>query len=138
MIELNFDCPPGLYHLNATHCDSACPSNRYLNATIQYCLACNSRCASCTGPSNTECINCLSSQKRMPFNSTCICNISMSVYDNGVSDNCQPCHYSCLTCSSAGNNSCMTCNSSNFRYYDNASSCPCSIGYYDSFNKTKC
>lgn len=68
-------------------------------------------------------------------NTTCICNTN-GYYDNGVSDVCPACSYTCLTCNFSSTSSCLSCNTSNFRYDDGAGSCPCLVGYYDSGSKT--
>lgn len=49
---------------------------------------------------------------------------------------CSSCQYSCKTC--GNNKSCLSCNSSNFRFLNSESGlCDCMIGYYDTKNSTQ-
>ena len=138
LIDLNFYCPSSgpVYHISSTQCDSVCPTSFYPNATTMYCVACNSRCYTCTGPTTNECLTCYTStQHRVINGSSCDCQ-TIGYYDNGLTDICQACSITCLTCNFSSTSSCLTCNTTAYRTFDNAGSCPCNVGYYDGGGST--
>lgn len=95
-------------------------------------MSCHYSCLTCSGTSN-DCTSCEPTYNRTldPItNSSCPCNTYY--YDDLVSPQCQPCHYSCLTCTDSS--TCATCDSSSlaYRVYDgNTDLCKCKDGYFD-------
>jgi len=72
--------------------------------------ACNSSCASCFGPSSTQCLSCNSAYL---YQSQCLTVCPIGYYgDQTVTSNwtCQPCNSSCLTCYGSTNSNCYSCN----------------------------
>ena len=68
------------------------------------CSICHHSCSTCDN-SNT-CLSCNSSMHRVNgINNSCVC--STGYFDIGV-EQCAPCHYSCLECSTIATN-CLTC-----------------------------
>lgn len=111
-------------------CDSSCNSSiqQYANAT-NYCQPCGALCWTCV-TSDTYCTGCYSSQNRVLTSGQCVCDITGGFYDDGSSNICRSCHYSCKTCNGGTNANCLTCNTAAYRYKV-VNSCPCNPGYYD-------
>ncbi len=102
----------------------------YNDNTSLTCPSCHYSCLSCTGPSASQCIDCLSTNKRTIDINSCFCN--PRYYDNGVNQVCPSCHYTCYTCSGSSATNCSTCAASDFRtVLSSNNSCPCMVGYYD-------
>ena len=138
LIDLNFDCPSSgdIYHISSTQCNSSCPSNFYPNTTNMYCYRCSTQCFQCTGPTNSDCTSCYTTTQRRVLNgTTCACQ-PLYYYDNLIADICPSCSYTCLSCYAPGVSNCLSCNATDNRYNDNASSCPCLPGFYDNGGRT--
>ena len=50
-------------------------------------------------------------------------------YENGLSIYCEKCYFSCSTCAGPLEVDCLSCNSSQYRFF-NLSVCSCQDGYY--------
>lgn len=44
--------------MNNNHCYSICLSGNYFNLSTNLCDTCHDDCATCSGPSNIECLSC--------------------------------------------------------------------------------
>ena len=57
------------------------------------------------------------------------CSCKAKFYDDGTSADCIACQYTCKTCSSG--TSCLTCDSTTFRFIDLVTGyCKCNVRYY--------
>eukprot|EP00828_Plagiopyla_frontata_P040220 TRINITY_DN538_c0_g1_i2.p1 TRINITY_DN538_c0_g1~~TRINITY_DN538_c0_g1_i2.p1 ORF type:complete len:1831 (+),score=273.59 TRINITY_DN538_c0_g1_i2:3-5495(+) len=97
------------------------------------CLACDSKCLTCSG-SGASCLTCNSSLHRELNANQCQC--AQNYKDNGNAL-CIPdsdCHYTCMskTCTNNTETACLTCATDKHRIYDTAEKkCICEIGFYD-------
>ena len=57
---------------NANTCESTCPDGYFPNSTTNLCDACNGACATCTGPTDTECPSCNSGYYLQPYSTICL------------------------------------------------------------------
>ena len=102
----------------------------YDDLTSLTCPSCHYSCMSCTGPSPSQWIDCLSMTKRTININSCFCN--PRYYDNRVNQVCPSCDYTCYTCNGSSATNCVTCAASDFRIILSANnSCPSIVGYYD-------
>jgi len=85
----------------------------------------NNQCNSC--PSNSV-------SHRTLVNHTCVCDIGF--YDDGTSENCQPCHKSCESCAGPLKSDCTSCKTSNQRYLS-TTECICNDGFFEN-NQATC
>ena len=84
-------CPIGLYGDNETNlCAPTCSDGYWGNSTTNQCDLCDSSCSTCTGPTNAECLSCLTRYY-------------------AVSQSCNLCDPTCLTCDGPYNSDCLSC-----------------------------
>ena len=110
-------CTTTAYLLNST-CYTTCP-NPYYNdnnagAGPTLCLLCDAKCASCTGPTNTNCITCAATYtlSGTTCDSTCITGYGITS-TTGI---CVQCVSPCSGCSMTSTN-CLSCISTPSQYY---------------------
>jgi hypothetical protein len=106
--------------VNSTTCyNESCPNGQYINSvTSPYiCLACNSMCTQCSSTA-ANCTFCTGTVGQITFlnrtASTCVASCDAGSYGFvssliNTTNECRPCFDGCATCTSSGNNSCMTC-----------------------------
>ena len=64
------------------------------------CIACNSSCLNCTGPSSDNCISCSSTIPLYLNGGSCVANCPSQTYKNNNTFTCSNCNYhACLNCS---------------------------------------
>lgn len=105
----------------------------YYDSGPTNCPACNALCLTCVTTATT-CTSCDSTLHRTILGTTCIC-MDGYVLITGV---CQPCHYSCLTCSGLLATNCITCDTSIRLYVAATTSCICLNGTYDDTTLQSC
>ena len=94
VIEAGFTCSGG----NTTMSDT--------------CIACAESCATCFGPSATECTTCATSYPFFNAPSSCLATcLTIGKYADSDSI-CQPCNEACGTCTGADSSDCASCTSS--------------------------
>ena len=74
-----------MYHPDNGHCSRFyCSEGQYYNSVSKQCLDCHSNCASCVGPSTTECTSCFSGfyLKRNPESESGDCALKQSGEDS--------------------------------------------------------
>lgn len=78
-------------------CVSACYPGRYYDRSqsMYQCQSCDSKCATCTGPSETQCLQC----KNLVFDSgSCVKSCAAGKYFNNANNQCATCSPSCINC----------------------------------------
>jgi proprotein convertase subtilisin/kexin type 5 len=111
--------PVDLYFVyQSNRCNSSCAISQYYLGRI--CQPCDATCYQCTGAPNT-CGGCYNSQNRILVGTDCRCDTAAGFYDDGTSNVCPRCHYSCLTCDMV----------TPANRYFNVNTCPCLTGFYD-------
>ncbi|KAJ7897319.1 insulin-like growth factor binding protein [Mycena olivaceomarginata] len=98
-------CPSNQLALNGK-CVSTCPSNTF--SASGACLACHPDCATCSGPSFTQCASCPSSRPVLT-SGRCLPTCSKVEFFDTTSSTCQPCDASCSSCSGSGPSNCLAC-----------------------------
>jgi hypothetical protein len=99
------------------------------------CKNCHSTCGSCSGGLDTECQSC-----RYPFileggavPAKCLCSDGYyEIFHTDTATNeqhrgCHECHFSCSTCTGAGDNTCTACNT---QFTLNGTKCECPANQY--------
>ncbi|CAD8195626.1 unnamed protein product [Paramecium octaurelia] len=133
------DCgDPNIYYkqLVSGQCtcqDKTIESTQNDGSTI--CQPCHSRCEKCSQPldntSNQYCTMCIAGQNR-DVNDQFICACKEGYGEDGISDVCFKCHYTCENCNGPLASNCTTCSSSSFRYLTSDYQCLCKNSYIDS------
>jgi len=114
----------------------ACDPSRFYDDGSLICPQCYFTCASCTGPTVSECTACNAAYFRVLATNTCSC--MSGYYDSGVQI-CSPCSYTCTTCSNNAITGCLSCNVVNNRILLGNGTCSCIQGFYDnSTNSPMC
>ncbi|EAS00754.2 zinc finger lsd1 subclass family protein (macronuclear) [Tetrahymena thermophila SB210] len=114
---------PNYYQLSTKQCVQQCNANQYKdNATIS-CIACNSTCATCSGPNSNQCLTCNGTDVLINGN-TCQSNCPDGQYQDQTV--CKACDSSCKTCVFPGSsNKCVTCKTGQYFYQNQClSKCP--------------
>lgn len=117
--------------LNRQSCNVTCSAGigEYADAT-NTCQSCTGNCYCCQTAS-TQCTACFSGSNRVLNGTTCICN-PIGFYEEVLNFTCVACHYSCISCTSSTNASCISCDLTVQHRYLQGDACPCIDGYYDS------
>ncbi|KAL4454555.1 hypothetical protein ABPG74_021760 [Tetrahymena malaccensis] len=106
-----------------------CVSNSFYSDSLNTCILCDKRCASCNGALQDQCLTCSPSLNRILLGSSCVCIQNYFENSQGL---CQPCHSSCQNCIGSTKFQCTSCDSTQNRFYNNKYSvCDCIPGYYD-------
>lgn len=90
-------------------CVSTCPSGTFSSSNS--CLSCHADCATCSGPSFTQCSTC-PPDRPVLANGRCLPTCSKSQYFDKTSSSCLTCDSSCSSCSGSGPANCLGCASS--------------------------
>ena len=98
-------------------------------------LACNSQCATCTGPSSLQCTSC-SNSSAVLFNSSCISTCPSHYYS--ASGTCTLCYSTCSSCSGGSSQQCTSCYSGSSRPYLDSDSCVSNCASGEFLNGTVC
>ncbi|KAK6644158.1 Furin-like protease 2 [Polyplax serrata] len=102
-------CRPGRFSYNG-QCLTVCPVGHYADKKRKECLSCPKGCETC---SNSLCLSCekdwsLNKKGKCVPNGSVKCD-SSEYYDGS---HCRPCHSTCETCISGGEEGCLSCPSS--------------------------
>ncbi|KAJ6541936.1 insulin-like growth factor binding protein [Mycena capillaripes] len=100
-------CPSNQLALNGK-CVSTCPSNTF--SASGACVACHPDCATCSGPSFTQCASCPSNRPVLS-SGRCLSTCSKAQFFDATSGACQACDASCSSCSGSGPSNCLACSS---------------------------
>ena len=90
--------------LQCTFVTNNCMSNFYYDTAISSCKACDATGASCSGPSNTNCVKC-PDYATLISGGSCVCDATY--YWTGTE--CFPCYSACWTCNGNTSNNCTLC-----------------------------
>ncbi|KCV67982.1 TKL protein kinase [Fonticula alba] len=91
-------CVPGLQHQPGPGggpgpCVASCPAGQFRHTASQECRACHGSCATCTGPTDRDCLACTGSVLQDGA-----CARACAAGHLAVDDRCLPCHLSCGQC----------------------------------------
>ena len=134
-------CFPGTF-LHSGQCISPCPDGFWGNTETNRCVACNSACATCTGPANTECLSCNSGYL---YSGQCLATCPIGYYAHS-SKTCQSCHvsstspFSCRSCDGGLPSNCISCTANTYLYPNTYGQCldPCPDGFWGDTTTWKC
>ncbi|KAL4442387.1 hypothetical protein ABPG74_005728 [Tetrahymena malaccensis] len=108
-----------------------CNDGYYDNNTSQ-CASCHFSCKNCIGSLQTQCSQCDTANSLRSFNSqTSTCDCMGGYYSQLGVQQCQSCHYTCLTCRGPNPNQCTACLASAKRFMQIDNTCACDSGYYE-------
>ncbi|CAG8753339.1 11451_t:CDS:2, partial [Acaulospora morrowiae] len=94
--------------LDNGRCVKACSAGKFVSPTDQFtCIACDTTCATCNGPSASQCLSC-SNPTQFSLNGVCSANPCPSSYV-AINTTCIKCHPDCLECTGPGLNQCTKC-----------------------------
>ncbi|CAK72107.1 unnamed protein product (macronuclear) [Paramecium tetraurelia] len=98
------------------------------------CQTCHPKCERCYKPFdntvNQYCTMCLEGQNRVVSDQfMCVCRTGYG--DDGISEVCFKCHYTCEHCNGFLANNCTSCSSSSNRILTSDNQCLCNLGYQD-------
>lgn len=111
-------CYPGIYYYpQGLRCVTTCPIGSYPNTITNVCDSCADSCASCIGPSSTECTSCGSGLFLDISTSSCVGSCPNGTYPDAQTRVCEPCYtakigdgqFSCATCNGPLPTQCLTC-----------------------------
>ncbi|XP_033109451.1 proprotein convertase subtilisin/kexin type 5-like [Anneissia japonica] len=106
-----------------------CDAKKYFNGTD--CKDCDVTCETCLGPSNADCLTCLSGN--LLKNGLCVSNCPEGSYKVESSDECGECHPTCRNCDGPSQYDCLKCQNDMYMSFDNSCHNECPPGfYYDS------
>ncbi|CAK58841.1 unnamed protein product (macronuclear) [Paramecium tetraurelia] len=98
------------------------------------CQPCHPRCEKCSKPldntANQYCTMCIAGQNR-DVNNQFICACRAGYGEDGISDACFKCHYTCENCNGPLATNCTACSSSSFRNLSSDYQCLCNNSYID-------
>ncbi|CAD8114389.1 unnamed protein product [Paramecium sonneborni] len=145
-IEDCTDCgDPNIFHkqLVAGQCICAIRTIESIqNDGTSLCLPCHSNCEKCYQPfdntSNQYCTMCRTGLNRVVSDDlNCICKRGYG--DDGISDVCVQCHYTCENCKGSLATDCTSCSIQSNRHLTFDNQCLCNKAYIDSgINDIKC
>ncbi|CAD8108413.1 unnamed protein product [Paramecium sonneborni] len=124
-------CSTQSHRYLSTNKECLCSDQYYDDNLNMECLKCHYTCLNClSDPSPDKCTECPSTRISINVGSTFLCYCQqIGYYDLDGSMECQPCHYSCLTCDGSEIYNCLSCDT-NYREFDSVQ-CNCPIGFYD-------
>ncbi|EAR88128.2 zinc finger lsd1 subclass family protein (macronuclear) [Tetrahymena thermophila SB210] len=129
-------CSQSLY-LDQNMCKSNCQDGYYQNTQNNTCSKCDASCSTCSGSSPTNCLKCALPRYFQQATNTCEENCQQNQFLDNTDATCEPCHFSCSSCSGPTNNQCQSCSGSMFLYQNQcASTCP--DGYFQDIQNNKC
>ena len=82
-----------------------------LSDTEHECRPCHAQCRGCTGPGNTDCIQCRRGSNSVGGVTTCLATCPADTYEDSR-ENCAPCHGECAACTGPTNQQCVACRNS--------------------------
>ena len=131
-------CPPGTYFFAGNTSCVACTDPNYSHTDGINCLftACDPSCATCTGPSVTDCLTCTGGTYFFAGNNSCLaCNVA-GFSQNGA--NCIECDSSCESCSGTLATDCLTCYTSTYFFSGNNTCLSCNVAGYEHSDGVNC
>lgn len=119
-------------------CVPQCANGEYLvpisdTSPEHACRACHDQCLNCTGPEDTDCLQCQRVNSTVNSVSTCVESCPMDTYESETRL-CQDCHVQCFGgCSGAGNTLCSACKETSVQVEGGGvactRSCPLAMAY---------
>lgn len=118
--------------LNTATSTCDCQTGFILITASNLCQTCQATCLTCVTNFVNRCATCDSTTGRSLNSTTFQCQCPLTLFfDDGLSLNCIPCSYTCLTCSGTAN-SCLSCPVGSNRVYNSVSrTCFCAQRFYD-------
>ena len=113
-----------LLDVRAASCVSSCPPGTYLNHALRQCLACDSTCKECMGPSSTQCTHCAAVKSGFYYflaggtgggdagggGGECLTHCPLDgYYLDPTNRTCLPCHSTCHQCRGPRATECTSC-----------------------------
>ncbi|CAD8189326.1 unnamed protein product [Paramecium pentaurelia] len=139
------DCgDPNIYHkqLVAGQCLCLIRTIEYIQNDETLCLPCHPRCEKCYLPFyntvNEYCTMCIAGQDRVVSDQlNYVCKAGYG--DDGISDICVQCHYTCENCNGPLATNCTTCSSQSNRHLTSDKQCLCNKACIDTgINQVMC
>jgi len=133
------------YFLSGSSCIISCPVGQYGRINDFTCVTCATGCASCTGPSSTDCQSCQNAGGTNYYlvSNTYFCDTGCpdGQYANSTNFKCMLCSSECQTCETTSRN-CLTCGFSqygfNLFFYNNQCLQTCPGGYWPNTSGNTC
>ncbi|KAL4493947.1 hypothetical protein ABPG72_021964 [Tetrahymena utriculariae] len=126
---------PRFFQASSSTCVLACNLNQYSQTTpVPVCQNCDSSCATCSGPANTNCLSCSGSNFLDSTTNSCVTTCPNGTYKNTTNNKCSPCDPTCTTCNGPSNSQCLSCTLPKY-YQSSTGQCVdnCNLNY-----KTNC
>ncbi|CAK88624.1 unnamed protein product (macronuclear) [Paramecium tetraurelia] len=108
----------------------------YYDSGVPICQQCHYSCLLCNAYGANQCISCQPQVSSFRTLNGKVCECLLGYYDNGFSQSCQQCSYTCLSCI----NSSTYCTSCEYTRHLDQNLCPCNTGYFEKglSNCSKC
>ncbi|KAL4512376.1 hypothetical protein ABPG72_005378 [Tetrahymena utriculariae] len=133
------NCTSGFYFIEGTkNCDSCDVQNgKFINS--QTCTSCNSKCKTCSGSTESDCILCSGQLTRDIHNQCVMCNVDNGFYIDIINQKCLPCAQNCKTCTGPSIGECTQCAKDLYLSNDSAGNqvcqeCIINNGYFININ----
>ncbi|KAL4489764.1 hypothetical protein ABPG72_022404 [Tetrahymena utriculariae] len=132
------DCQlPRYFQKLTTSCELQCQPNQYGNSKTAMCEQCDNSCATCSGPSNNQCLSCENSLFYLQTSGACVSNCPSGYFQNNLLNQCQKCDSTCKECSGTSNTQCTSC-SSQLIFYNNQCLTQCPSGLFIQQSNNSC
>ncbi|KAL4490436.1 hypothetical protein ABPG72_002646 [Tetrahymena utriculariae] len=120
-------------------CSNQCPDKQYKNIQNNKCEQCNPTCASCNGPSSSECASCDLPRFYQASTKQCVTDCLSNQFKDTQQKRCRNCDPTCATCSDAYSNNCTSCQGQ--LYLDTAEykcSSTCPLRFFKNTSNNQC
>jgi hypothetical protein len=121
-------CYPGSFKRADNSCLLNCLANQYYDALgTMICQNCHATCATCSGPTSTNCLTCPVG-KVLNFDNSCLSSCPLNTFLSA--GNCFPCALNCPTCTSSATTACLSCSLGYLLNPDGTCQLTCPPTYY--------
>lgn len=116
-----------------------CAAKQYGNSDQMSCAACDETCASCKGPTKNDCVTCNNIVSYLNYSMSACDPCSAGTYGDDLTQKCYTCDATCVSCSGAGPNKCVSCYNVERVLNQATSACTlCALQFYGNENTHSC